>query len=229
MNEKQQQDKLRKQLLLQAETLTDSELIAFLLRSGSQGKTSVELAEELLTQMGGLSRLLLIPQQQFCQIKGLGESKYLSFRASTELAWRLHSLFEDIDTSLVLDKTLQFFLLELSSLYHKALYGLFLDKQHNPLAIEQIILDNAVDDAVAYGSNFVLKEVLKYASQYQATNFMLAHNYLCGDGCPMPVDISLSQNIVRELFAQELQMLDYVVIGGLHQHISLAQRGFLEL
>jgi DNA repair protein RadC len=224
MSDSLRQDELRKQRLLQcAETLTDFELIAFLLRSGSQGKTAVELAEELLIQMGGLSRLLLIPQQQFCQIKGLGESKYLSFRASTELAWRLQSLFEDVDTPL--DKTLQFFLLKLKKLHYKALYGLFLDKQHNPLALEQIILD----DDVVYGSKFILEEILKYASQYQATNFMLAHNYLSGDACPMPIDISLSQKIVRELSAQELQMVDYVVVGGFHQHISLAQKGFLDL
>jgi DNA repair protein RadC len=229
MNEKQQQDKLRKQRLLQsAETLKDSELIAFLLRSGSQGKTAVELAEELLIQMGGLPRLLLIPQQPFCQIKGLGESKYLSFRASTELAWRLQSLFEDVDTPLVLDKTLQFFLSKLRDLYYRALYGLFLDKQHNPVALKQIILDDDLDDSVVYVSKFILEKILKYASQYQATNFMLAHNYLTGDGCPMPIDISLSQRIVKELFAQELQMVDYVVLGRLH-HISLAQRGFLDL
>jgi DNA repair protein RadC len=87
LSENQQQDELRKQLLQRqnAQTLTDSELVALLLRSGSQGKTAVELAEELLIQMGGLPGLLEVQPQPFCQIEDIGDSKYVLLKASVEI------------------------------------------------------------------------------------------------------------------------------------------------
>jgi DNA repair protein RadC len=223
MSEKQQQDKVRKQLLQQnAQSLTDYELISFLLRSGSQGKTTVELAEELLIQLGGLPGLLEVQPQLFCQIKGLGESKYLLFKACIELAWRLHRFFEHVDIPLVFDKTYQFLFSKMRNRGYPALFGLFLDKQHNPLTLEHIIYGEV------YESELILEEVLNKASLYQASTFMLVHNDPIGDGCPIPIDIFLSHKTVRELFAMELQMIDYVVIGRFH-HTSLANKGFLKL
>jgi DNA repair protein RadC len=58
---------------------------------------------------------------------------------------------------------------------------------------------------------------------------MLAqHRYPVGDGCPMSIDVSLSQIMARELLATELQRLDYVIVGK-YQNISLADKGFLTL
>jgi DNA repair protein RadC len=227
MNEKQQLDELRKRVQINPQFLTDSELIAFLLRSGNQGKKSVELAEELLTQVGGLSGLLKIQQQPSCQIEGVGGSHYILLKAIVELAWRVHKLFEHSDTLPVFEETYQFLLLELKNLRYQALFVLFLDKQHSPIALEQIILSD-VDNSVVYESKFILEEILKQASQYQETTFILAHNSPNGDGYPMPIDIFLSQKMVRELFALELQMLDYIVVGKFH-HTLLAEKGFLEL
>jgi DNA repair protein RadC len=223
MNERQQQDKVRKQLLQQnAQSLTDYELISLLLRSGSQGKTTVELAEELLIQLGGLPGLLEIQPQPFCQIKGLGEFKYLLFKACIELSWRLHRFFEHVDIPPVLDKTYQFLLSKVRNRDYPALFGLFLDKQHNPLTLKHIIYGEV------YESELILEEVLNKASLYQASTFMLVHNDPIGDGCPTPIDIFLSHKMVSELFAMELQMLDYVVVSKFH-HTSLANKGFLEL
>jgi DNA repair protein RadC len=222
-----QEDELRKLIQMNPQFLTDSELITFLLRSGNQGKTSVELAQELLTQVGGLPGLLEIKRQPSCQIKEVGESHYILLKAAVELAWRIYKLFEHTDTPTVIDKTYQFLLLELRNLDHQAIFVLFLDEQHSPIALEQITLSD-VNNSVVYESEFILEEILKQASQYQETTFMLAHNYPTGDGYPMPIDIFLSQKIVRELFALKLQMLDYVIVGKFH-HTFFADKGFLEL
>jgi DNA repair protein RadC len=222
-----EEDELRKLIQMNPQLLRDSELIAFLLRFGNQGKTTVELAQELLTQVGGLHGLLEIQRQPSCQIKEVGGSHYILLKAFVELAWRIHKLFEHTDTPTVIDKNYLFLLLELRSLRYQALFVLFLDKQHNTIALEQITLSD-VDNSVAYEGEFILGEILKQASQYQEKTFMLAHNYPTGDGYPTPIDIFLSQKIVRESFAQELQMLDYVIVGKFH-HTFLAEKGFLEL
>jgi DNA repair protein RadC len=121
----------------------------------------------------------------------------------------------------VLDKAYQFLLSKMRNRDYQALFGLFLDKQYNPLTLEHIIYGEV------YEGN-ILKEILDKASLYRATTFMLIHNDPIGDGCPIPIDISLSHKIIRQLFAMELQMLDYVVVGKFH-HTSLANKGFLEL
>jgi DNA repair protein RadC len=223
MSEEQQQDKLREQQLLQnAHNLTDPELISFMLQSSDQEKTTVELAQELLIKTDGLPGLLEIQPQPFCQIKGLEESNYVEIKACMELASRLQGFFKQVDTPPPVDETYQFLLSKVRDRGYQALFGLFLDKQRHPLALEDIIRGDV------YEGEFVLKEILNKASQHQVTTFMLVHHNPTGDGCPIPIDISLSREMVKELPAMELQMLDYVVVGKFG-HVSLADKGFLDL
>jgi len=71
-----------------AAALTDAELLAIFLRTGSAGRTALDLARELLARFGGLRALLRTRREDFCAVHGLGEAKYAQLQAGLELARR---------------------------------------------------------------------------------------------------------------------------------------------
>ena len=68
--------------------LSDAELLAIFLRTGTRGKTAVDLARDLLNRFGGLRPLLEAEHKEFCEGEGLGEAKYAQLQATTEMARR---------------------------------------------------------------------------------------------------------------------------------------------
>ena len=82
-------DRPREKLLRRGPgALTDAELLAIFLRTGTHGKSAVDLARELLQDFGSLKALLSADQQRFCQGHGLGEAKYTQLQAVMEMAKR---------------------------------------------------------------------------------------------------------------------------------------------
>jgi DNA repair protein RadC len=79
----------REKLIMQGSgSLSDAELLAIFLRTGTRGKTAVDLARDLLGRAGNLPALLNLPADQVCQLKGFGMSKYVQLQASLELGQR---------------------------------------------------------------------------------------------------------------------------------------------
>jgi DNA repair protein RadC len=82
-------DRPREKLLRRGSSaLTDAELLAIFLRTGSPGKSAVDLARKLLTDFGSLKALLSADQKRFCEGKGLGEATYVQLQAVMEMAKR---------------------------------------------------------------------------------------------------------------------------------------------
>lgn len=82
-------DRPREKLLIRGPSaLTDAELLAIFLRTGTHGKSAVDLARELLQNFGSLRSLLNADKQRFCQANGLGEAKYAQLQAVMEMARR---------------------------------------------------------------------------------------------------------------------------------------------
>ena len=83
------EDRPREKLLQRGSAaLTDAELLAIFLRTGTPGKSAVDLARELLTDFGSLKALLDADQQRFCLANGLGSAKYAQLQAVLEMAKR---------------------------------------------------------------------------------------------------------------------------------------------
>jgi DNA repair protein RadC len=79
----------REKLLIRGPgALTDAELLAIFLRTGTHGKSAVDLARDLLEDFGSLKALLSADQQRFCKGHGLGEAKYTQLQAVMEMARR---------------------------------------------------------------------------------------------------------------------------------------------
>ena len=86
------QERPRERLLKQgAKSLSDAELLAIFLRTGTRNISAVDLARQLLQQFGSLSQLLKASQTDFCAAMGLGEAKFTQLQAVMEMSRRVHA------------------------------------------------------------------------------------------------------------------------------------------
>ena len=124
-------------LALGPQHLSDAELVAVCLRTGTSGKSAIDLARELIQRFGGLHGLLGAERGSFAAIKGLGSAKTAQLAAVLELARRcLHEEMRAGDALVSPGAVRDYLRLTLAGREHEVFVVLFLDAQHRVLAVE---------------------------------------------------------------------------------------------
>ena len=201
--------------------LSDAELLAIFLRTGTQGITAVDLARELLSDYGSLRSLLEADHQRFCQGKGLGSAKYTLLQASLEMARR--HLGEQLQRGEALggsEQTRRYLSARLRDYPHEVFACLFLDNRHRVLAFEELFR-GTID-----GANVYPREVVKRALGHNAAALILAHNHPSGVAEPSDSDRRITRRLRDALELVDIRVLDHMIIGD-GQVTSLAERGFI--
>ena len=215
------EERPREKLLAQGSAaLSDAELLAIFLRTGIQGKTAVDLAQDLLQGFGGLRYLLKADQQAFCAHLGLGQAKYAQLQAVLEMARRY--LFESIHRGDVLtspDATRQFLSERMRDYSHEVFAALFLDQRHRVICFEELF-NGTIDGASVYP-----REVVKKALQHNSAAIIFAHNHPSGVAEPSSSDISITKRLKDALALIDVRVLDHFVVGD--NVVSFAERGLL--
>ena len=203
-----------------ADTLSDAELIAVLLRSGVRGKSAVDLARELLTQYGGVTPMLEAGAELEA-VKGLGPAKRAQFSAAIELARR--ALQEKLEQSAALPSpgaVRDFLRLRLAARKEEAFVCIWLDAQHRAIQIEEPFRGTLTQTSV------YPREIVKSALRFNAAAVIFAHNHPSGVAQPSQSDELLTRNLKEALALIEVKVLDHFIVAG-HQAISFAERGLL--
>lgn len=203
-----------------AQALSDAELLAIFLRTGTRGKTAVDLARELLADFGGLRPLIDAPQTDFCNARGLGAAKFVQLQASMEMARR--HLLEALTRESALTSpalTRQYLKSRLRDYRHEVFMALFLDSQHHVLAAEELF-QGSIDGASVYP-----REVVKRCLSHNAAAVIFAHNHPSGIAEPSDADIRITRRLIQALALIDVRVLDHVVVG--ETLVSLAERGLL--
>ncbi len=211
----------RERLLAQgAAVLSDAELLAVFLRTGSRGKSAVDLARELLTRAKGL-RGLLSSERAMQRIKGLGPAKAAQLAAVMEVARRC--LREDLDRASVLTSpgaVRDYLRLAIAEREHEVFVCLWLDAQHRVLACEELFRGTLTQTSV------YPREIVKAGLKANAAAVIFAHNHPSGVAQPSQADELLTRNLKDALALVEVKVLDHFIVAG-HQTISFAERGLL--
>ena len=201
--------------------LSDAELVAIILRTGTKDLNVVEMSRALLTQFGSLNRLLALGQEEFCAINGLGLSKYVQLQASIEIARRCFA--ESLSEQVVLDSAADTRMFLLSQLRHEpneVFAVLFLDSQHRLIAFEKVF----------YGTincaNVYPRVLVKRALEKNAAALILAHNHPSGVAEPSQADRQITQRIVNAMSLVDIHVLDHFVVGA-GETVSFAERGWM--
>ncbi len=201
--------------------LSDAELLAIFLRTGTQGKTALDLARELLLEFGGLRALLESDQARICRTKGLGTTKYVQLQAALELGRRhLAERIERGDPLSNPQATREFLMARLRDRAQEVFACLFLDNRHRIISFDEMFY-GTVDGAAVHP-----REVVKRAMHHNAAAVILTHNHPSGVAEPSRADEMLTRRIKDALALVDVRTLDHMVIGD-SEAVSFAERGML--
>lgn len=201
--------------------LSDAELLAIFLRTGTAGRSAVDLARELLTRFGSLRALLRASQIEFCAAHGLGAAKYAQLQAVIEIARR--HLAEALPRRTALNDPAaarDFLIAQLRDLDHEVFAALLLDHQHRVLGFE-ILARGTLNAASVYP-----REVVKCALRLGAGAVIFAHNHPSGVCEPSDADQQLTRRLRDALALVEIRVLDHFIVGE-GVPVSFAERGLL--
>ncbi len=211
----------REKLLVEGSAaLTDAELLAIFLRTGIQGKTAVDLSQDLLEGFGGLRQLLKASAEEFCAHRGLGQAKFAQLQAVLEMARRY--LSESLQRGDVLtspQETRQFLSDRLRDYPHEVFAALFLDQRHRVICFEELF-SGTIDGASVYP-----REVVKKALHYNAAAIIFAHNHPSGVAEPSQSDERITRRLKDALALIDVRVLDHCVVGD--EVVSFAERGLI--
>ncbi len=215
-------DRPREKLLQRsAAALSDAELLAIFLRTGVKGKSAVDLAREMLTQFGSLTKLIAVSQKEFCQIHGMGQAKYVQLQATVELARR--ALQEEMRGGDVLNSpgaVRDYLRLLLGGRTQEVFMVIFLDAQHRALASEEMFHGTLTQTSV------YPREVVKRALHHNAAAVIFAHNHPSGVAEPSQSDRLLTDTLKQALALVDVRVLDHFIVAGT-ACLSFAERGMV--
>lgn len=205
-----QQDRPREKLLLNGRRLlTDAELIAILIGSGSNEETAVELSKRILGDVGNnLSDLARLTLADLCSYKGIGEAKAIAIIAALELGRR-----RKVDTSAVKPQILS------SEDAYQILQSVYADLGHEEFWILLLSTNNRVigKELISKGGSGVVavdaKGVFQSVLQAKATGLILSHNHPSGSLKPSMADKSLTAKIVEGGKLLDVRVLDHLIIS----------------
>lgn len=212
-------DRPREKLLtLGASALTDAELLAIFLRMGVQGKSAVDLAQELIRHFGSLSRLFSATQAELTEIKGMGSAKFAQLQAVFEMSRRAladnasqHTVIADLPALKTLIQ------LHLHDLAHERCIVLFLDP-----ALRLIHIDTLSEGSLTH-LNFDVRHIAHRALSLNAHALILAHNHPHGASEPSPTDVRSTIELQNQLRPLGVHLLDHFIVADGQTPFSMAE------
>jgi DNA repair protein RadC len=204
-----------------AAALSDTELLAILLRTGLRGRSALDLAREALARFGSLRQLLAADRAQFCATAGLGMARYAELQAAAELSRR--QLSETLRAGPLLASpraTREFLSARLRDLEHEVFCCLYIDKRHRLIHFEELFR-GTIDGASVHP-----REIVKLALKRNAAAVIVAHNHPSGIAEPSQADELITQRVKEALALVDIRLLDHVIVGD-GAAVSLAERGIL--
>jgi len=204
-----------------AAVLTDAELLAIMLRTGTARQSAVALGHALLERFGGLRALLAASPDALIRIPGLGQAKVCQLLAVHELAER--SLQEELARICALDhpeKVNRYCATHIGHHTVECCIALYLDGSHRLIATEE------VSRGTLSQTSIYPRELVRSALHHHAAALILAHNHPSGCHEPSPADCVLTRRVRDALALVDVHLVDHLIVAG-NQVVSLAAMGRL--
>ena len=204
--------------------LSDAELIAVILRNGSQGNSALDLARRLLVNIGGSHPLAAITRcsvEELKNIPGIGAVKAIQLQCIGELANRIAREEAKDQVSMASPSSIaSYFMEEMRQLKQEEMRAAYFDTKSHLL--RTVTLSKGTVNA----SLITPREVFLTALRHQAVFVILIHNHPSGDPTPSTDDYYLTRRMQEAGELLEIHLLDHIIIGD-NKFVSLKQRGFL--
>jgi len=202
-------------------SLSDAELLAIILRTGTSQQNAVGLGRELLTRFKGLRGLFSAEMVKLLKVAGLGKAKAASLAAVSELARR--SLKEEVlnkDFVHEPEAVMRYLSCAMRDLKRECFKVLYLDKAHRIMSDDDLF-EGTVDQAAVHP-----REVVRAALEHHATSLVLVHNHPSGFTKPSAEDHSITKRLIDVCALVGIKVLDHIIVGD-NRYFSFAQEGLI--
>ena len=216
-------DRPREKLLHKGKlSLSDAELIAILIGSGSRNESAVQLSKRILASTGNqLSDLGKLSVKKLCEFKGIGPAKAISIVAAMELGRRRRTE-EALEKKKITSSSSVFELMQpiIGELYHEEFWIIYLNNSNK--VIEQLQLSKGGITGTLVDVRITLRKALEVG----ATSIILAHNHPSGTLKPSEADKQLTQKLKTAAQSLDIKVLDHLIVTE-KSYFSFADEGVL--
>ncbi len=216
-------DKPREKLIKKGKkSLSNSELLAILIESGTIDQSAISLAKEILQHSHNSLKILAKKEiQELCRFRGIGIAKATKLIASFELAHRLNAMEEVSKPKINASKeAFQYLTTKFTGLDHEEFWVIYLNQANGIIAIENISKGGITSTVVD------LKIIFQKALLNKATGLIIAHNHPSGNLSPSNEDILLTKKIEKASKILQISLLDHLIISD-KQYLSMADEGMI--
>ena len=202
-----------------AESLSDAELLAILIRTGRAGKSALDIAKEAMKKYP-LSKLLSTTQKELIAIKGLENTKAITIKAALELGRRAVGSFSDSLPILSSVKETVAQLADLRGKQKEYFVVLYLNARKQ-LIHKEIVSIGTLTETVAHP-----REVFEPAIRLFASSVILAHNHPSKNMEVSEADIKLTEKLIQSGTILDIEVLDHIIVTD-NGYISFKEKGLL--
>ena len=205
-----------------AQVLSDAELLAIIIRTGTRAETALTLAQRILKGDGGRSGLSFVADasvEELSKNKGIGPAKSVQIKAAVELGLRLSS--HDKRRSAVMTSPAEvssYLMGEMRFLEKEHFRAMLLNIKNHLIAIEDISV-GSLNSSIVHP-----REVFKPAIRRSSASIILVHNHPSGDPTPSREDLEVTQRLVEAGKIIGIEVIDHVIIGN-GSYVSLKEKG----
>lgn len=217
-----QHERPRERLLAHgAGAMSEAELLAILIRTGTRGASAVDVARSLLVEFGSLRGLLTADRERLFSARGLGPARYVALQAALELARRHYQELMMTGSALANPRaTREFVRMRLRDLPYEVFCCVYLDNRHRVIGFEELFR-GTIDGASVHP-----REVVRHALARNAAAIILVHNHPSGLAEPSQADELITRRLKEALGLVDIRVLDHLVVGDAVCE-SFAERGLL--
>jgi DNA repair protein RadC len=197
------------------EALSDAELMAIILRTGSQNENVVDMSNRLIKEYS-LEKLFDCSLKELQEIKGIGPSKAMQILSMSELGKRYNSSKNPVVKITKAKDVYDYFYEKLKDEKQENFYVLILNLQ-NQIIKEELISRGVLDAAILHP-----REVFRPAIKNSASKIILVHNHPSGNSEPSREDLEITERLIEAGKLIDIRILDHVIIGNKENH----EKGF---
>ncbi len=193
-----------------AGALGNAELLAILLRTGTQGTNVLEVAQTLLSSAGGsLTKASRMSVEQMCRIDGIGPSKAVGVAAALELGRRMCAEAPELNQNIIRgsEDVYRELIPVMRGLGHEECWVFFLARNNKIITKEMLSIGGQSETIVD------IKSVVRRAIDTQACGVILAHNHPSGDPHPGNADVTVTTGLRKALETFDIHLLDHVIVA----------------
>jgi DNA repair protein RadC len=209
-----------------ADSLSNADLIAILLRTGLKGFSALHVAHQLLARFQSLEHLARASIESLRSVKGIGRDKAVTLKSAFTLAQRMAREIQ-MDTPLLdTPDRVADLLREQNRLYEVERFQVLLVNTRRRLIRVELLSQGTLDTVLVHP-----RDVFKLAIAANASAVILAHNHPSGDPAPSEADLKVTRDLIRAGQLLKIDVLDHIILGRRsaersQDYVSLRELGY---